>query len=76
MPLQTLQSSQQNQITGDRPNLLTEDFDEEISNNYQAIMPRETNYQYAQMQEEKQIKNIMSNMPEAQLISSYRTLNQ
>lgn len=56
-------------------NILDEDYDEEM-NTFRGIQQRATNYEYAQMQEEKQLREFMSNMPEAQIISGCRTLNQ
>lgn len=35
-----------------------------------------TNYEYAQVQEEKQLREFISNMPETQIINSYKTLNR
>lgn len=67
-------SSEDNELG--RHHLLEEDFDEEeVSNLHNGIHQRVTNYEYAQTQEEKQLQSYMSNMPEAQIVSSYVTLN-
>ena len=72
--LQTIPSIDGNEFA--RHQLLEEDYDEEMSTLQPGIHPRVTNYEYAQTQEEKQIKNIVENMPEAQFVNTYMTLNQ
>ena len=58
-----------------RHHLLEEDFDEEASNLHLGIHQRVTNYEYAQTQEEKQLQHFMNNMPEAQIVDTFVTLN-
>jgi hypothetical protein len=70
-PLQTMHSSQ-----NDQRHLLEEDLDEEMQSNFQVIPQRATDYEYAQTQEDKHLKSLMNSMPEAQIINSYKSLNQ
>jgi hypothetical protein len=64
--LQTMPSSE-----NEPRHLLEEDFDEEMmTNNLGGIQQRVTNYEYAQMEEEKHLKKFVNqNMPETQIIN-------